>query len=286
MQLGTMDILLQPVLHEHAACPPAPSGGQPTSMQAIPMQATQANPMQKSTILRTLVLALPLVLGLSACDEPEAAEQTQEEELPDIKVELPDSPNFEEARAPEKYDDGDFSIFGLRLNIDERLKEGEAGQEVIIKGWVQEIYVPPVCPEGELCPPGKQPHFWITDAQDEQGKKRAMMVVNYRFQIAEWQAKDWKGQPDVILEKGKQYTFKGIFAQFSGTGFSADNGLLEFRTYKPLTPTIDPVTKAPLEWVAPPGAAWHPLTIAQQEASNAAMAEKAAKTAIKQPGPK
>lgn len=244
----------------------------------------KATSMKSTTILRTAIgtFALPLVLamplGLSACDEAEAPAE-QEEELPDIKVELPASPNFEEARAPEKYDDGDVSIFGLRLNLDERLKEGEAGQEVIIKGWVQEIYVPPVCPEGELCPPGKQPHFWITDNQDEQGKKRAMMVVNYSFPIPDWDEATiamWKDIPQVVVEVGKQYRIKGKFLRFSASGFAYDNGLLEFVSYE----APDPTTGEKV-WIAPPNSAWHPKTIEMQEAENAEMQAKMAADAAK-----
>lgn len=239
------------------------------------------------------LLGACLLVGSSllvACNKEEEALEikgdTKEEDLgPPVKVSLPPAPNFDEGKAPEQWEDGSWSIWGLRRDIDKHVAEGESNQEVIVQGWVQEIYEPPACPEGG-CPPPKQPHVWITDQEGVEGKKRAMMVVNYRMQIPEWQAKDWKGQPDVILEKGKRYTFKGIFAQFSGTGFSADNGLLEFRAYKPTEPAIDPATKLPVEWVAPPGAAWHPLTIQQQEESNKKLADAAAKTAIKEPKPK
>jgi len=54
--------------------------------------------------------------------------------------------------------------------------------------------------------------------------------------------------------------------------------LLEFRSYKPL----DPETGAEMAtWVSPPGAAWHPLTIRQQEEQNAKLAEAAAAAAKK-----
>jgi hypothetical protein len=36
-------------------------------------------------------------------------------------------------------------------------------------------------------------------------------------------------------------------------------------------------------WVYPPGAPWHPLEIQRQEEENAALAEKAAKTAVQDP---
>lgn len=238
--------------------------------------ASLASTWRLSSILIGL-LALPLVLG--GCAEKAEKKAEEEEELPNLKVELPPAPNFDEARAPEKWDDGTYSIFGLRKNIDDRLKEGEAGQEIEIKGWVQEIYVPPACPEGELCPPGKQPHFWITDMESEQGKKRAMMVVNYYFPIPAWDEATielWKEEPLVVVEVGKQYTIKGKFVRFSATGFAHDNGLLEFVAYK----APDPVT-GEMKWIYPPNCDWHPKMVQMQEAENAEMQEKMAKDAEK-----
>lgn len=229
-----------------------------------------------------LLLSTMLCFGLTACDKGEevaANDKKEEEAAPAIKVQLPPSPDFDEGKAPEKWEDGSFSIFGLRSDLDQQVADGESGKEVMVKGYVQEIYVPPECPEGEVCPPGKQPHVWITDKPDEKGKKRAMMVVNYRFTIPEWDAARWKDQPDVILEQGKRYTFKGKFKQFSDTGFAFDRGLLEFVSYKP----HDPETGAELQsWVAPPAAPWHPLEIQRQEEENAKLAEKAQASASPQ----
>jgi hypothetical protein len=235
----------------------------------------------------TVAAALLGAFLIVGCDkEEEALEikgETKEEEVgPPVTVTLPAPPNFDEGKAPEQWEDASWSIWGLRRDIDKHVAEGDTGTEITVKGWVQEIYVPPPCPEGG-CPPPKKPHVWITDQEGVEGKKRAMMVVDYSFVIPEWQAKDWKDQPNVLLEKGKRYTFKGLFKQFSDTGFASDHGLVEFKWYKPL----DPATGAESpEWVAPPGAAWHPLTIQQTEEQNAKMAEQAAKTAIKQPKPK
>ena len=213
---------------------------------------------------------------LGGCDKSEEAEAvpTDEEEAPasNIKVQLPPSPDFDEGKSPETWEDGSYSIFGLRSDLDKHVEDGDKGKEVMVKGYVQEIYLPPECPEGEVCPPPKQPHLWITDKPQEKGKKRAMMVVNYRFQITDWQAKQWKDEPEVILEKDQRYTFKGKFKQFSDTGFAFDRGLLEFVAYKP----HDPETGEELDkWVYPPGAPWHPIAVAEQEEANARLAEKA-----------
>lgn len=235
--------------------------------------------IRPTTVLSTAVVLAVLAPG---CDSEQPAAETKkaEEDLgPPVQVNLPPSPNFDEGVTVEKFDDGSYSIYGLRKELDENVKQGEAGAEVQMKGYVMDIYVPPECPEGELCPPGKQPHVWVTDKPEEKGKKRAMMVVNYAFQIPEWDAARWKDQPVVVLEKGKQYTFKGKFKRFSDTGFSHDRGLLEFVAYHP----HDPETGAEQTgiWVYPPGAAWHPMEIQRQEEENAALVEKASKAAIK-----
>jgi len=232
----------------------------------------------RPTTLRSRSLAA-LVLGsamLVACDKGEedkaAAEAQAKAAEPKIKVQLPPPPDFEEGKSPDKWEDGSYSIYGLRKDLDDNVKAGEQGTEVMVKGYIQEIYVAPECPEGEVCAPPKQPHVWITDGPEEKGKKRAMMVVNYRFSIPEWDAKRWKKEPDVLLEQGKRYTFKGKFKRFSDTGFAFDRGLLEFVAYRPL----DPETGAELgDWVYPPGAPWHPVEVARMEESNARLAEKA-----------
>ena len=253
------------------------------------MSQRRSTPSPRSTSASRLsaagssALLAAALLGLTApgCEEKkeEKAETKEEDAGPAVTVELPPSPNFDEGKAPEKWEDGSWSIYGQRADLDKHVLEGSKGTEIEIKGFVQEVYVPPECPEGAACPPGKQPHIWVTDHADTLGKKRAMMIVNYRFQVPEWDAKRWAEEPDVIFEKGKRYTFKGKFKQFSDTGFSFDKGLLEFVAYKP----HDPETGQELPtWVHPPGAPWHPIEIAHQAEVNAALVEKSKDSAIEQ----
>lgn len=194
----------------------------------------------------------------------------------DDEIHLPPAPVLERPPAPLRYDDGAYSVAGLREDPDERLREGEAGQEVVIRAYVSRVYVPPACFPGDTCPPPKQPHVWLTDHADDRGLRHAMLLVNYRFAIPEWDAKQWRDQPDVVLEEGKQYTFKGRFKQFSDTGFAHSEGLLEFVAYRPRQPETG--AEQP-QWVYPPGAPWHPVEIQRQEEMNRALAERAAAAA-------
>ena len=250
-----------------------------TLMQRPSRASSNASPPTESNAMPrrypVAVLAATLLALGPACESdppPETKKAAEEDSAPAIKVQLPPSPDFDEGKSPEQWDDGSWSIYGLRAKLDQNVKEGEAGKELLVKAYVQDIYIAPECPEGEVCPPPKQPHVWVTDKPEEKGKKRAMMVVNYRFQIPEWDAARWKDQPTVVLEKGKQYTFKGKFKQFSDTGFAFDRGLLEFVAYKP----HDPETGAELNtWVYPPYAPWHPIEVQRVEEENAKLAEKA-----------
>ena len=219
-------------------------------------------------------------LGLAGCGkEAPKVKQTGEADTPsasdNVKVELPSPPDFDEGKVAEKHEDGAWSVYGLRKELDANVKQGEADVEIEVRGFVQDIYEPPVCPEGEQCPPGKQPHVWITDKDGDKGKKRAMMVVNYAFTIADFDKKRWKDVAPVMLEKGKQYTFKGKFKRFSDTGFADARGLLDFVAYKAKDATGADT------WVAPPGAPWHPLELAQQEEAQKKLIEKVNKNAGK-----
>jgi hypothetical protein len=256
--------------------------------------------MQRAVLL---VLAVGGLMGVQGCrrvatpptvdastaepaTEPTAAPEprllvplTQARPRSNVQVELPASPGFEDADVPDRYDDGAYSIRGLRRELDARIAEGEAGQEILVRAFLSRIYTPPECPQGSPCPPTRQPHLWLTDDDDDRGTRRALMVVSYSFAIPEWQAKDWKKQPQVAMDVNKRYTIKGRFKRFSDTGFADDQGLLEFIAYRPHDPETG--QEQPGKWVYPRGAPWHPLVIAQQEAANRALAERAARDAAR-----
>lgn len=191
------------------------------------------------------------------------------------KVVLPPSPSFDTTAVPDRDAEGHWSVAGLRNDRKVQLGRGEAGTEIMLKAWVQEIYVPPVCPEGEFCPPAKQPHLWVVDRPDTKGKKQAMMVVNYSFVIPEWDQKPWEGVEEVELKAGEQYVIKGKFKRFSDTGFASEDGLFEFIAVQRSD------AKGATRWVYPPGAAWHPVSIAIMEKQNAELAERARKAAAR-----
>jgi hypothetical protein len=162
-------------------------------------------------------LGVALAVGALACDaggqQGQTIHETEATPLPPIKVDLPPSPPFTPIATPEKYPDGNYSIFGLRKNIEKYL-----GQKVGITAYCREVYKCPECPKGQECKACQQPHFWLTDEKD--GKiEKAMMVVDYPSK------KPYVENPPEF-KIGEKYKVKGTFQRSTLSGFSASDGLL------------------------------------------------------------
>lgn len=179
----------------------------------------------------------------------------QGQALPPIKVNLPNSPNFDVAVAPVQYPTGEMSVHGLRKGMTKNL-----GNDFRVKAYLLEIYE---CPEeirkcneaaavkakndkkkakkakpAEAAAPGNpdpsecrlcdQPHFLIADTPTTK-KERALLVADYPV-------KDWKtGKPKPLVAKvGEQYIVTGTFAINSITGFAASNGLIIHKKFEDL----------------------------------------------------
>jgi hypothetical protein len=186
-------------------------------------------------------------------------------------VDLPRAPDLTAPAVPDRYPDGAWSIAGLRKDPEARWAEGDAGVELLVRVYVQEVYVPPPCLDAATCPPTKQPHLWAADTKDTRGHKRSMLVVGYSFSIPAWDAEAWKDMPTIDLRVGEQYLLTGKFRQFSDTGFADANGLLEFVAVKQLDPDGTMLD------VFPPGAPWHPLSIARAEGERVLLEKTARK---------
>ena len=72
---------------------------------------------------------------------------------------------------------------------------------------------------------------------------------------------------------------KDKFKRFSDQGFADARGLLDFVYYK----AIDPATGVE-GWVAPKGAAWHPIELLRVEEEQRKLVEKVNKDAAKKRG--
>jgi hypothetical protein len=183
-----------------------------------------------------------LVLG--ACGQ-EGTTGAVAEEAPAIRPNLPPVPNVPPPRHKIQFEDGTWSVYGLRKRIRQNIDE-----EVRVKAFVVKIYTPEPCPEGRTCPPSPMPHLWLGDDVGESSERRLLRLVGYAQSQQEMDdareeaTKNKNRQPDpdeeaaglppIIYDwqQGKQYIVKGRFARSSGTGFAYSEGLLEYQEHQ------------------------------------------------------
>ena len=106
-----------------------------------------------------------------------------------------------------------------------------------------EIYTRPDCDNEEACPRAVAPHFYIADTANEADASKRIMVAGYATRQGEVDdamanarggraPEATPGAPPPIptdLALGNKVTVRGRFQRYSGVGFSASNGLIEFQ---------------------------------------------------------
>jgi hypothetical protein len=190
-----------------------------------------------NSIMTAIIATAVVMLSLSACGEQSAA--VVAEDLPEIRPNLPAVPSVPPPRHKIQYDDGTWSVYGLRKRLRQNINE-----EVRVKAFVVKVFTPEPCPEGRTCPPASMPHLWLGDDQDETSERKLLRLVGYaqsqqEMDTARENAEKGRdtsaeeaaaGLPPVIFDwqQGKQYVVKGRFTRSSGTGFAYSEGLLEY----------------------------------------------------------
>jgi hypothetical protein len=180
-------------------------------------------------------------LVAAGCDQ--GREPVVEERLPEIRVNLPAVPKVPPPRHPIQYDDGTWTVHGLRKRIKQTMEE-----EVRVKAFIVKVYQPTECPEGRTCPPPPMPHLWLGDDLEETKERRLLRLVGYaNSQVEMDQAREEAekgrgpseeelaaGLPPIVWDwqQGKRYVIKGRFSRSSGTGFSYSEGLLEYMEHQ------------------------------------------------------
>ena len=200
-------------------------------------------------------LMVPLALALLVPFHPAPA-QGQGQAMPQIKVDLPPSPNFNVQNAPEQYPSGELSVYGLRKRMSEYLDK-----DVQVKAYLLQIYEcpaelrkcndelaakskkekkkemkaakgggapskTPAAPAADMkggCHPCDQPHFFVADSPNTK--------IDHALLVADYPIKDWNtGKPKALVAKagaeGGQYVITGTFAINSIGGFAASDGLI------------------------------------------------------------
>lgn len=186
---------------------------------------------------------IALVPVITACGEGPASDLTIER-LPDVSPSLPNVPTLPPPPHPVTYPDSSYSIYGLR-----RRESVTMNTDVVVTGYIVEIYAPPECPEGRTCPTPAAPHLWIADTRGETNDQNRLMIAGYaenQIQIDEARELAARGRyeppaPETGLTPtpvdffvGNKIKVSGRFARISGSGFNVSEGLLEYRSHETL----------------------------------------------------
>lgn len=194
--------------------------------------------------------AVPLLVALGAsfssvagCGEA-ADSNLNVERLPDVEPNLPEVPTLPPPPHPVTLDDGSYTVYGLRKRI-----RNTINNEANVTAFIVEVYAPPECPEGDVCPRAAAPHMYVADIAGETDRRKMLMVVGYaenQAQIDEAIELVERGRyepPDPesgILPiptdflVGNKLKLNGQFTRVSGTGFNNSEGLIEYRGHETL----------------------------------------------------
>ncbi len=195
------------------------------------------------------VIAISLVgAGCGSDGEGQEAEAA-------IRPNLPAVPSIPAPPHPITYDDGVYTIYGVRKRMRHTMDT-----EVRIKGYVAEVYIPAHCEEGRTCPPPRMPHCFLADDRGESDRRKRLTVVGYAVNMDDiWEAQDdvshgrevelppeGEGLPPIPtdLNVGNQVIVTGRFTRISGAAFLDSEGLVDYTSHE--------ISGTPVEMPPPP----------------------------------
>ncbi len=186
--------------------------------------------MTRGTTALWAIAGLGLFVLGSGCEKKQKVE-----ELPNVKLDLPDPPKFEETSATNS--DGSLTVTELRRHGKKYEKKN-----VTVRGFVVWAYV---CPKEiwecrstkeKLCTPCERPHYYLADSPNDPPEK-SIWIVDYSRKMREWEADpapnencDYfstnKVPPPIEAVIGQEVTVTGQFNYESLSGFRNSRGLL------------------------------------------------------------
>lgn len=194
-----------------------------------------------------VLTSVPLMILSNACETRTRAPATGL-----IDARQPDLPPVPKVRSPRhkiQYEDGTYSVFGLRKRLRDNIDE-----VVRVKGLVIKIYQPQPCDEGETCPPQTMPHVWLGDDLDESSEQKLLLFVGYAIgHDGTHQAKNGAGEVKLSTEeqassqlpivhdwhRGNRYIVKGTLRRISEGSCFAPDVLLEYIEHQCLDCSAD-----------------------------------------------
>ena len=198
--------------------------------------------MKRSRFLRIATLCGLLVptTMLGACQEES---QLTVEVLPEVQPNLPAVPTLPPPPHPTTYEDGSYSIYGLRSRL-----RNTIDTEVDVTGFIVDIYTPPECTR-QPCPRPAAPHMWIADTANETERSKQLMIVGYAEnqesidEAVELASRGRYEPPDpesgilpipTDFAAGNKVKIHGRFARIGSSGFNNSEGLLEYLSHETL----------------------------------------------------
>lgn len=191
---------------------------------------------------------------LAGCKNDQASD-LQIETLPEVHPPVPAVPTIPPPPYPVRYQDNTYSVYGSRKRIHSTMDT-----EIEVTGYIVQIYTPPPCAEGTVCPPARAPHLFIADSATEADPFKRLRLVGYadnQTAIDEAVEAARRGHPIVPnAEEGERavpYDFnvggkikvRGRFTRVSATGFSEPDGVLEYASHTMLEPGPNPPVPPP-----------------------------------------
>lgn len=188
------------------------------------------------------LLTVALVVPALACGES-MERNVEVERLPDPEPNLPSVPRIPPPAHPPRYDDGTYSVYGLR-----RMMSTTMDQEVEVTGYIVEIYQRPDCDDEENCSTAVAPHIFLADSVGETDADKRILVAGYATRQSEVEdavrrarrrrrpmEEPGPNDPPPIptdFAEGNKVRLRGQFQRYSNVGFQSTNGLLEYRFHR------------------------------------------------------
>lgn len=201
-------------------------------------------PPQKRLGLLGRALTTGLFLWPSAaCDDEKSSASNpaaQAESLPQIRPNLPKVPTIPPPKHPVKHEDGSYSVYGLRQELEKNL-----GKTVEVTAFVVDVYAVPACAKRGRCGQPQKPHAWLADESEGVEDDERLQLVGYltsdrevrsalsrgRKERKAGSTEEGDGVPGNFVP-GDRIAVKGIFSTSSSAGFSHSGGLIDYQSHR------------------------------------------------------
>ena len=194
--------------------------------------------MKRIGVIITVLVSFMFILA-SCDDKSKGNSKVVVTKVKGYQPSLPPVPNIPAPTVPETYQDGSYSLYGIRKNIGKTINT-----QASLTAYIVKIYQKPECEEGKTCHT-MMPHLFLADEQNEKLNKRMIRLVGYAQNFKEMDdaradaeaGKEPEPLPEGVFlppviwdwRDGHKYKIKAAFLHRSSAGFMDADGLLEYK---------------------------------------------------------